>query len=234
MQVEGLKDLKCPEEGGTIKQYEDFKETIGNNVSIVWQGGKHLAHCLDKELDPPIFKQPPDIDERKASKLEIRSIHYEQKMLENNKMSLFSLVSQNLSKLIKGKLQTMEGYKKAETEKDIMWLLSDLNDIMSNFEENRHPVLVVDDLNEKIMKMKQKEDKLNKDFVKSMLREMKQLERCTSGIGLLWGKSQQKDLDDQITEMETKLLIPGNGYKVDNLEEDTKIAKKKLAERQKL
>ena len=52
--------------------------------------------------------------------------------------------------------------------------------------------------------MKQKEDETNKDFVKSMLREMKQLERHTGGIGLLWGKSQQKELEDQIQSLETK------------------------------
>ena len=79
----------------------------------------------------------------------------------------------------------MEGYKVAETSKDIMWLMAGLDNIMSNFEQNRHPVLAVDDLNEKIMKMKQKEDETNKDFVKSVLREMKQLERHTGGIGLL-------------------------------------------------
>ena len=27
MQVHGLKMLKCPEEGGTMKEYEDYKET---------------------------------------------------------------------------------------------------------------------------------------------------------------------------------------------------------------
>ena len=72
MQVEGLKVLKCPEEGGTMKQFEDFKETIGNHVSIAWQGGNDLAHCIDKEIDPPIFDAPPDIDEAKATRLEKR------------------------------------------------------------------------------------------------------------------------------------------------------------------
>ena len=240
MQVEGLKILKCPEEGGTMKQFEDFKETIGNHVSIAWQGGNDLAHCLDKEMDPPIFTAPPDIDEATATRLEKREWEtladvyiISKKVLDTNKKSLYSLIAQSLSKLVKGKLQTMEGYKGAETKKDVMWLMAGLDDIMSNFEQNRHPVLAVDDLNEKIMRMKQKEEETNKDFVKSMLREMKQLERHTGGVGLLWGKSQQKELEEQIDFFETKFLVPDNGYEEEQLSEDIKIAKKKLADKTK-
>ena len=159
MQIEGLKILKCPEEGGTMKQYEDFKETIGNHISISWQGGNELAHCLDREIDPPVFEAPPAIDEAKATKLEMREWEtladvyiMSKKMHTTNKKSLYSLIAQNLSKMTKGKLQTMEGYKKAETAKDIDWLAAGLEDIMSNFEQNRHPVLAVDDQNERIMK----------------------------------------------------------------------------------
>lgn len=58
-----------------------------------------------------------------------------------------------------------------------MWLINQLRDIMSNFEENRHPILAVDDQNKRIVRMKQKDCNSNKEFVKAMMREMKQLER---------------------------------------------------------
>ena len=191
-----LKTLKSPEEGGTKKEYEDFLEKIDSHVSINWEFGQDIAHAI-RNNETPTFKEPIDLnDEDKKSQWKVRLWNqtvdrYGRQLatLDDNMGALFSLLHDNLSKLMKSKVKAKKGYAKAEEDKDTLWLLKTLEDVSLNFEENKPKLLAVDDQMERIMKIKQG-DTTNEDFVKLITKELKVYEK--HGGDFLWGKTQAR------------------------------------------
>ena len=174
-----LKTLKSPEEGGTKKEYEDFLEKIDSHVSINWEFGQDIAHAI-RNNEVPTFKEPTDLnDADKQSQWKVRLWNqtvdrYGRQLatLDDNMGALFSLLHDNLSKLMKSKVKAKKGYAKAEEDKDTIWLLKILEDVSLNFEEDKPKLLAVDDQMERIMKIKQG-DTTNEDFVKLITKELK-------------------------------------------------------------
>ena len=50
--VRNLRVLKCPEEGGTKKEYEDFLDKIQNHVTLAWEFGKDTGHVVKTDELP--------------------------------------------------------------------------------------------------------------------------------------------------------------------------------------
>ena len=65
------------------------------------------------------------------------------------------------------------------------WLLNALDEIMVRFEEVKPKILSLDDQMERIMKMKQGGETTNKDFLKTVTKEIKVYEK--HGGNFLWG-----------------------------------------------
>ena len=147
-----LKTLKSPEEGGTKKEYEDFLEKIDSHVSINWEFGQDIAYAI-RNNELPTFKEPVDLnDTDKQSQWKVRLWNqtvdrYGRQIvtLDDNMGALFSLLHDNLSKLMKSKVRAKKGYAKAEEEKDTLLLLQILEDVTLNFEENKPKLVAVDD-----------------------------------------------------------------------------------------
>ena len=57
--VEGLKQLKCPQEGGTKEEQDASHKTIMNHV-MQWEFGSDIVHVLKKGEDPKI-PEPTDL-----------------------------------------------------------------------------------------------------------------------------------------------------------------------------
>ena len=51
--VEGLKELKSPEEGGNKKEYEDFLKKIERHSAVMWHGGLDIIYLLNDETEEP-------------------------------------------------------------------------------------------------------------------------------------------------------------------------------------
>ena len=83
---------------------------------------------------------------------------------------------------------------------DVVWLINSLDDIMLEFEKNKPNILALDDQNERIAKLRQKDSMDNEAFVKLMQKEVKIYEK--HGGVYLWGKEQE----DEVTLMMTKVL----------------------------
>ena len=56
--VTGLKALKCPEEGGGKKEYDDFMDKIVDHTNVTWTCGDDLATIIRGKGDPTI--EPPE------------------------------------------------------------------------------------------------------------------------------------------------------------------------------
>ena len=50
--IQGLKALKTPEEGGTKKEHKDFLDKIENHIELTWPKGGDIAHVLTEKEDP--------------------------------------------------------------------------------------------------------------------------------------------------------------------------------------
>ena len=83
-------------------------------------------------------------------------------------MSLFALILDAVSKITKAKLKSKIGFSDAENKGDAVWLLESLEDIMTNFEDEKPKILAMDDQMERIMRMKQGENTTNEDFFKQI------------------------------------------------------------------
>ena len=64
-EIPGLKILKCPEEGGTKKEYDDFMEKIINHITITWSHGKDIAYVI-KNTKLPTFVEPAELSDAEA------------------------------------------------------------------------------------------------------------------------------------------------------------------------
>ena len=111
-----LKTLKSPEEGGTKRDYEEFLERVGNHASISWDFGDDIAYVLEHTSKPTIA-EPVNLTTAEAKKQwQVRV--WNQKVdryavrietLEENMSAMYSLIKENVSKLMKAKLRAKEG-----------------------------------------------------------------------------------------------------------------------------
>ena len=219
--IESLKTLKTPEEGGTKKEYEDFLEKISTHASVSWEFGEDIAHVLE-HTQKPAFPEPIDLtDDESKVKWQVRV--WNQKVdryamrvetLDQNMAAMYSLLKEKVSKLMKSKIRSKTGYKKAEEGRDIVWLLETMEDIVLNFEETKPKLLAVDDQMERIMVMKQG-DVNNEDFIKTMLKELKVYEK--HGGDFLWGSTQKEEKTKRM-QVRKAIFISDNGRDMDPAE----------------
>ena len=218
--------LKSPAEGGTEKDLEDFKEAIERHVSIAWKFGNDISHVI-KELALPTVAEPEEWNKEEKStwkkELWLKKVaKYGDRMeaLEENLQALYSLMFGNLSKLTKSKVISVNGYSDANDKKDPIWLMDVLDDIMTDFEKIKSPLLAVDDQMERIMSLKQKPNDTNKDFVKMVLREIKIFKRHNGNF--MWGKNQDENVAKAVKDiMEEDSLVEAK--RVSKAEEEEKI-----------
>jgi len=172
--VDGLKELKCPDEGETKKEYETFLDKMENFVTIQWPNGSDVGYIVQngKEFQVP----EPESQTEEEKKVDWKQRLGSQKMdrygirmenMEMNKIALYALIMNNISKIVKSKLRSKSGYEVANGSNDPLWLFATLEDIMLNFEEVKPKVLAIDDQMERIMNLKQK-DSSNEDLAKTV------------------------------------------------------------------
>ena len=150
--VRNLCVLKCPEEGGTKKEYEDFLDKIQNHVTIAWEFGKATGHVV-KTGELPDIENPDDIsDKDEESKWKLRlwmnavdRYGSRTNALADNLSALYALLMDWVSKMIRAKVKSKRGYISAAEDNNALWLLGVLEDIMINFEEDKPKTLAIDD-----------------------------------------------------------------------------------------
>ncbi len=235
-EVKGLKLLKSPEEGGTKKEYQDFLDKIENHVTMAWDEGGDIGHVVASGELPDI-DEPEDItDEEEKSKLKQRmwilrvdAFVARDTALKNNVKALYALVSNNISKITKSKIQSKVGYVKANKGNDAIWLLEAIEDIMINFEETKPKTQSLDDQMERIMSLRQGQES-NAEFIKLIVKELKVYEK--HGGDFLWGKPMTDELDGKLSEVKEKYKKDnsGNDMPEEDVEEQRSILKKELKE----
>ena len=179
--IEGLKLIRCPEEGGNKKEYDNILEDINKHVSVAWIHRSDLSYWLSDGAEEPEMEEPQDLSEEEKKK-EWKVILWKKdfdnygerlRVKKENEKALYALITGNLSKMTKLKVISTIRHAKAEKGSDLKWLMKTLDDIMIGFERIKSPFLARDDQMEKIMRMKQKEGESTKDFINSFQREVK-------------------------------------------------------------
>lgn len=161
--VQGLKVLKTPEEGGTKKEHKDFLEKIENHIEMIWPKGGDIAYVLTEKEDPyelepkSLTPEEEQIPSKVAEHRDLKREYQEyEKILKENKRSLFALLLNNVSQMMKSKLQSVIEYKSAKKTKDVIWLLKEIEDVMISFEKIKAPGVSLDEQMGKIMLLRQK------------------------------------------------------------------------------
>ena len=210
--IKGLKILKAPAEGGTRKNYEDFIKNIRSHIMISWDGGSDLGYLMENMKEPEL-ELPDELSESEKKSMlkvrlwELKVVKYSNRedLLREGKKSLFALVMDGVSKIIRSKLLGMSKFKKSETAGDVVWLLESLEDIMMKFEKNKPNIVALDDQNERIARLRQgKENVGNDDFVKIVQKEISVYEK--HGGLYLWGKEQQNEVSAMMSKVSAKHL----------------------------
>ena len=234
--VEGLKELKCPEEGGTKKEYESFLDKLENFVTIQWPNGSDVGYIVQNARDFPVPEPESQTDEEKkvdwkqrlwSQKVDRYGIRMEN--MEMNKTALYALIMNNISKIVKSKLRSKTGYEMANASNNPLWLFETLEDIMLNFEEVKPKVLAIDDQMERIMNLKQNESS-NEDFVKTVSKELKVYEK--HGGDFLWGLEQIDGLNERLNKAQLEYKQSNNNLDMPpaRIAEERSILKKGLKE----
>ena len=156
--IPGIKLLKTPEEGGTKKEHKDFLEKIENHIEMTWPTGADIAYVLTEKEDP-IMEEPKPLtedEEKTPSKVavfldESKDHRTRVKVLIENKRSLFALITNNVSQIMKSKIQSSVEYEGAKRTKDVIWLIKEIEDVMLGFEKIKAPRVSLDEQMEKIM-----------------------------------------------------------------------------------
>ena len=204
--IPNLKNLKSPHKGGTKKEYEEFMDKIQNHISICWNFGEDAAMVLDK-IEKPDIPEPKDLSDDEA-KIKWKTRVWEQKVdwyavrieaLEDNMKALYSLIKDSSSKIMKAKIQSKEGFLKADKNRNVIWLLNQIDNIMLNFEESKPKLIAINDQMERIMRLKQG-DTTNEDYIKNVIKELKVYEKHAGDF--LWGTTQK---DAYTAETKAKL-----------------------------
>ena len=118
-------------------------------------------------------------------------------LLEYNKDVLYALIMDAVSKIVKSKLSGKAGYTTADEEKDALWLLETLGDIVVNFKEVQPKILAIDDQMGRVMWLTQGESTTNEDFPKTVMKELKVYKKH-HGCNFLWGKVQYDTIGEKI------------------------------------
>ena len=211
-EVKGLKILKSPEEGGTKQEYQEFLDKIENHVTMAWEEGGDIGQVVSSGELPDI-DEPEDItDEEEKSKLKQRmwilsvdAFVAKETALKSNVKALYALITDNISKITKSKIQSKAGYTKANKANDAIWLLETIEDIMINFEETKPKTQSLDDQMERIMSLRQGEES-NAEFIKLLTKEMKVYEK--HGGDFLWGKPMNDELDEKLSDAKKNTKRP--------------------------
>ena len=61
--IEGLNLIRCPEEGGNKKEYDDILENINKHVLVAWVHRSDLSHWLSEDTEVPEMEEPVDLSE---------------------------------------------------------------------------------------------------------------------------------------------------------------------------
>ena len=235
--VKNLKVLKTPEEGGTKKDYKDFLDKIHNHVVVQWNFRADIGHVLKKQEDPTT-EEPVDLtDKEEESKLKVRLWnakvdHYAARTmaLEENKKALYALMIDAVSKIMKGRLCGKAGHQSAEDKSKVEWLLNALDEVMVRFEEIKPKILSLDDQTERIMRLKQGGETTNKDFLKTVVKEIKVYEK--HGGNFLWGPTQEEQLAESIAVQKEKYKrINSKEMDSDTEKETEQVETRRLKER---
>ena len=234
-EIAGLEKLKAPEEGGTKKEYQDFLDKIENHVTMAWDEGADIGYVVsdgklpDVEVDKPadLGEDPSEID-RQVWLLDVGAYAMRKRTLKGNLKALYALLTENISKMTKSKIQSKEGYTDASASKDTVWLLEVIEDVMINFEETKPKIASLDDQMEKIMVMRQGNE-ANDEFIKLWNKELKVYEK--HGGDFLWGKPLNEELDDKVEEMKNEYKTEtGDDMDAAEVKEKKKIIKKEMKE----
>ena len=97
---------------------------------------------------------------------------------------------------------------------DVAWLLESLDDIMLNFQMNKPNILALDYQNERIARLKQKENVENDDFIKIVQKDI--IVYGKYGGNYVWGEQQQ----DEVSSTMNKLSANIQKQMGDNAERD--------------
>ena len=108
-----------------------------------------------------------------VDKFNVQSFCDRESQLKRNKHALFALLMDGDSKIIRANLKNKSEFTKSEIDGDVLWLIAALDDIMLNFEKNIPNILALDDQNERIAKLRQKENMENEVFIKLIQKELK-------------------------------------------------------------
>ena len=119
-----LKTLKTPVEGGTKKEYGDFIEKFQTHISINQDFGQDVAYTLTNN-DLPTFTEPQDLT-KSEEKLKWKVRLWNQKVdrygqqvatHSDNMGALYSILSDNVSKIMRAKVKSKQGYVSTEEKK---------------------------------------------------------------------------------------------------------------------
>ena len=142
--------------------------------------------------------------------------------------ALFSLLHGNISKMLKAKLRSKQGFAKAKKSKDIIWLLQTLDDIILNFDESKPKLLAIDDQLELVITLRQGSS-TNEDFINLMTKEAKVYSK--HGGSFLWGETHDLALKEQKEQAEQAYVkTNGTTWDSDEKEEAISLIKKELKE----
>jgi hypothetical protein len=238
--VKGLKKLKAPEEDGTEQDLEEFLTTLSDEVIITWTSGGDLGHVLEEHEEPEIKEPDPltaeeEKDKRKEKEYDrlMAKFHARKDDLEANVAAMYQLIMSNVSSTMRNKIKATSGHLEASQKKDLVWLTSVLDDIVSGYEEGVAPAeLALDDALEQIFKMRQKKDETNEAFVKTMLRAIKAYER--RGGPFLWTPAKEKELKAAMVEAKSDFVAASSaGAAMTREQEDDarRIKRKTIKER---
>ena len=200
-EVTKLEELKSLAEGGTKTKYDDFLTTLINHIALTWENGSDVVYMMENHKDP-VFGMPKDLGatptevEKMMKTIEVQNYMAKIGAYEDNKKGLYTLIMDNISKIVTQIVKATKGYHEADDKKDAIWILQTLEDIITNFKEDRKKEIALDEQMAKIMSLKQKEEETNEDFVKSFWREVKIYVR--HGGFFMWAKHHKKRLDEEV------------------------------------
>lgn len=202
--VRDLKVLKAPDEGGTKKEYDDFLTAIRRHVEAAWAYGSDISHVMKHKVDPDLGK-PGEWDNDNKS----RSAEMEWKMMSNlyygrksalieNKKALYSLLLGNVSKLARSKVISTYGYADADESKDPLWVIETLDDIISQFDKIRDPILAIAAQCNRTLNHMQSPTDSCEDYITALDREARIYKK--HGGDFLWCHVQKKAIASSITD----------------------------------
>ena len=148
--LKGVKELKCPEEGGTKQLYDDFLRSVKSQIGVGWSDGYLIGRLIEEREDGGV-QLPADVKVEASEaekviwleqvKLSVGSI----KNYKDKKQAFYSLLHSHLSKATRTKVEGSDGFDAADEEKDPVWLLITLDDIMLGYEKITPTILSMDD-----------------------------------------------------------------------------------------